>query len=190
VSPRSILLASLAVAGMLVVRGSGDGPKSGGPLAEALPANAVTFSVNARDRFTYGGVQLRNAGDAAVTIVGIRLVDATPGLRVVQASALPIADTAGGLWFSYERFPPPGLPVEKLQPLAGFELRPGVGTYSAGVQVLLVLTVPGDGTHEFHSVAVDYRVGGERYVALYPFAMRVCAPSMELGQCPELRPGD
>lgn len=155
---------------------------AGGPLAEEVPPNAVTFSVTPGVAFTYGGLQLRNGGTGNAVIEGVRLVRASGGLRIESAVVLPVSRTDGGLWFSYQAYPPPGLRVERLEPLAGYSLAAG----GDEVQVLLALTVPAAGTYEFHGLAVRYVGQGRRYEAAFPFAMRVCAPMVGLGGCPSL----
>lgn len=155
---------------------------AGGPLAEEVPPNAVTFSVTPGVAFTYGGLQLRNEGTGDVVLEGVRLVGATHGLHVVSAVVLPISLTDGGLWFSYERYPPPGLRVDRLQPLEGYSLAADAGE----VQVLLALKVSTDGMYEFHGLAVRYASERRGYEAAFPFAMRACAPMVELGGCPSL----
>ncbi len=158
-------------------------PADGGPLAEQLAPNAVTVSVTAGASFTYGGVQLRpNASAGAVTLEGVRLEELSPGLEVVDAYVLPIAETNDGLWFSYERFPPPGLPRAGLRPFNGFTL-----DASGEVQVLLELRAADEGTYEFRAFSIEYRTGGRRYRATYPFAMRACAAKAGSAICPVLR---
>ncbi|HSM38737.1 MAG TPA: hypothetical protein VK838_05335, partial [Candidatus Limnocylindrales bacterium] len=149
----------------------------------------VTFSVTAGTRFTYGGLQLHNAGDEPAILDGVSLRGATAGLRIQGASVLPIGQTSGGLWFNHHRYPPPGVSPDRLQPLAGFRMAAAQAS-SDGMQVLLALTVPSEGMFEFEAIAIDYRVEGRRYEAVFPFAMRVCAPPVQLGGCPGLDPAD
>ena len=164
-------------------------PARGGPLQEDVPSNAVTFSVTAGTRFTYGGLQVHNAGDEAAVLDGVSLRGATAGLRIQDASVLPIRQISGGLWFNHHRYPPPGVSPDRLQPLAGLRM-PAAQASGDGMQVLLALTVPSGGVFEFQAIAIDYHVGGRRYEAVFPFAMRVCAPPVQLGGCPGLDPAE
>ncbi len=160
-------------------------PSEGGPLAAEVAPNAVTFSVTPGASFTYGGIQLRSPLSAGtVTLEGVRLEAASRGLEVVNAYVLSIPETDGGLWFSYESFPPPGVRINALQPLGGYRLGPETGE----IQVLLALMVPADGTYEFRRITVAYELKGRRYEETLPFAMRVCAPMVQLGGCSPIEP--
>ena len=177
--PAGVAVVAIGVA--MVADAFVDVRTSGGPLAEEVPPNAVTFSVRPGVSFTYGGVQLHpDAAAGSLTLEQAQLEGATDGLRIVNAFVLPVAQTDGGLWFSYERFPPPRLPRASLRPLEGFTLGAGA------VQVLLELGVHQAGTYEFSAVSVAYRAGGLRYRATYPFALRVCASSGMTRTCPPL----
>jgi hypothetical protein len=159
-------------------------PSEGGPLAEQIVPNAVGFPVTVGASFTYGGIQLQSREAAgALTLERIRLEEASGGLTVLNAYVLPISATGGGLWFSYERFPPPGIAMDRLRALAGFTLEGGSGD----VQVLLELRVSDEGTYEFDGIGIEYRVAGRRFRATYPLAMRACATDDETATCPPPR---
>jgi len=147
-----------------------------GPLGEDPGApNRIAFDVEVGRPFTYGLVVLRNPARTPAEIIRVELVDATAGIELVASTVRSLSEVpAHGLVANDRTYPPPAL-AGHLRPAVGAQIGPSRGP-ADGVELVLGLRVDGQGAHGFSAVAVRYRVGGDTYRVVFPYALVVCSP--------------
>jgi hypothetical protein len=118
----------------------------------------------------YSGILVQNASPWPAAIERISLVDATPGLSLVDARlALPgSSGTLAGLIFGdHADLAEP----EDYGPLPA--TLPGLNVPDEG-RVLLTISTTSPGHQQYRSVAVEYRIGPFAFRAIYHQAVSVC----------------
>jgi hypothetical protein len=167
-----LLIASLALAGSWTLSGCGEDV-----VLVTNAADKTGLPVKAGRPFSYGEVVVYNRSRDRVTLQGVRLVDASPGLDLLDAFALPprrylnhhrIETDSGG-------YPWPELAgdrIHPLKPLAG-QAVPSRHTRGGrwGVELFLKLEAAKPGLFKFQHVEVSYRTrsGDSSVVLTHPF---------------------
>lgn len=155
----------------------------------ARPPDLLGFSVHPRRPFTYGEAILYNRTREPVKLESLRLVDASPGLRLLQADALGpsrtfdgehlISDSGGPGWPS-----PSWKRIRPLRPLRGHSV-PSDHTNKGrrGVELWLKLQVPKNGAYRVRHFEVTYDVGGTTHSLVFPDTLLACAQRDLTKQC-------
>jgi hypothetical protein len=175
-----VLLAAVGAYWLL----TGRGPAEGGPL-ENPEVTEVSFSQHPGDTIGYGVPVAWNVGDEPVVIDQVRLIDATPGIDVVEIhaagpkrEALSLSNSEG--W--------PSKDFTDLHPVAGYTVQPrSTPEGDRGVEFVFALRFPELGGYEHGGVEVQYTADGNEYVMQIKTSLRVCviAASEPLGgDCP------
>lgn len=191
-----VLLVAAVVAG-LALNGSGLLRYPGGPLRsqnadgwfwlDTRPSDQGNSRIGARSaagltagELIYTSISMRNQWSELALVESVRLVQATPGLRLVEARlARPglqpeIAALAAGT----------GPDVDRLRLGADYEALPApLGGYDPDNNrpLTLVVTVLEPGEYSYEAVAVDYRAGHLSFTALVHQALTVCVGPLPEG---------
>jgi hypothetical protein len=179
-----VSLAFIAVGAALIVgRSDASGRTMGGPLAcQGCGGGTGAMPVSVGERVSFGLVYLRNHGSAPAVLERVRVLNATPGLVVLGALAVELSE-GGSVGVSRE-FPPRD-PRGRVHRLRGYTINRTHGKEETS-QVIVGLTVARNGEFSFHHIAVDYRVGKQRYRAIFHESLGLCAPrNTAKEQCPE-----
>ncbi len=187
----------VVVSGALVLNAAGLWRYPGGPLREpsadgwfwldTRPSDQGTNSVAAGSKAglaagepIYTGISLRNAWSSSLVVEGVRFVDATPGLLLVDAR-LARPGTCCGL---------PGLmtgtgpDIDDLRLDTDFQPFPaslsGNNSVSDG-RVILAVTAIEPGDYSYQAVAVDYRMGLFSFTVIHHQALAVCLGPLSAG---------
>jgi hypothetical protein len=152
-----------------------------GPLGDDSGApNRIAFGVEVGRPFSYGLVVLRNPAAVPLEIVGVELVGATGAIELVASSLRHLSDAPGHGLVANDRTYPPAALAGHLRPALGARIGPSRDPSDAD-ELVLGLRVAATGSHGFSAVAVGYRLGGDRYRVVFPYALVVCAPPSAAG---------
>jgi hypothetical protein len=133
----------------------------------------------------WGDVNLSNAGTNPAVIDGIRTIDKTPGLEVVDVRAATRRTLTRPGFVSIATDNPKWLSLTS--PAEGFTVASG-GANADEVEIVLILNPSKPGTnYAIHNVAVDYHVGDQHYTTLTNNAVNLCAVTSQplKVDCPE-----
>jgi hypothetical protein len=176
------LLAAVALVGVLAagafvvaafVTGDPETVRSGGPLRPpaVYPGQGVSASMRLGQPLSVGLLTIENRGDATAEIQRVALVGRGPHLRLVGAVVVPDGDSSIG---SQRGFPPPVAPLtlrSEPEEAVGAHVAPG-----RAVEMIIGVAATRRGDHRFSAVAIEYRVGGDRYRTVYPVSTKLCVP--------------
>lgn len=189
------LAAAAAVLLALAAGGCGgsapDGaPELGGPLQPNAQEGSTGSLLSMRPGrvFTEALVGVTNTGDRDAVLEAARplkIVGPVPPLSFYVAGPGRVKDTAGGTTF---RFPPEFFNEQAIKPLKGYRLPPA--SQPAGKEGI-VLVVTGTGRRQTENwmlggYEVTYRVGSDRYRAIFPHGFVGCPKSCRQAPTPEL----
>ena len=155
------------------------GPSADGPLGTNAP-DLGTNSVPIRRSFSYGMAIVYNHSSSRMTLRSVRLVDATPGMKLVKAFALGPHRYQGdhriNLWSGDDGWPSAlRNPPRPLRPLRGHPVpRQGRPEARWGTELYLKLRVAHAGRFQFRHLRVRYRVRDHPYVAVIEHPFRSC----------------
>lgn len=178
------LALAAALAWWLLIRDSGPTP---GPLSNSEAAS-ITVKRHVGQPFGFGMAVAVNHGDQPAVLRSIRLVNPTPGLRVIDTRVSGPEREMLSLSTSSEW---PSDDFTDQRPVAGFHVAP-VDEYDGerGVELLFGLQADRVGRYDARAVAVEYTVGDTEHLAYIRQGIRVCViPASERiggGDCPAL----
>lgn len=194
-SSRRRLAASLAVIlGVSACASPATAPWTGDPVhlgsGDAVRQGATGLAVAS----PFGwAVEVRNESSSPAVVDGYKLVNSTPGLKIVAAAGIETGTTA-----------PQGLLMSGLTPtvsatvestladrrLVGWSIDPSPAPGSAIRQSLVfVLEAPTPGDYSINSVVVAYHVANRQYRSQIPASFDVCvgATTSDSATCPPTR---
>jgi hypothetical protein len=172
----AVPIAVICAAVLLGVNGASSAGAS--DALKATPPDVVGISVHPRKPFAYGEVVLLHRSERHVKLESLRLLDASPGLRLLRADALgPKRRFDGQRFFSdaVERSWPGGR-INPLRPLEGHP----VATISTrkgrhwGVELWLKLEVPKNGPYKVSHFELTYEVGGATKTLDFAHTLLAC----------------
>lgn len=145
-----------------------------GPLTLGESTDNVSQSVAVGSTATYGLQVLRNTGGDEAVLDSAQLLGGDGGARVVDVKTASEAEVKQ-MWGSNSRYPPPGVPLKHLRPVAGTRV-PATGIHGPGVYLIFGVQVDRPGRFSWEAVQVDYRVGSQRHRLTHQDAFTLCAP--------------
>lgn len=156
-------------------------------LLDTRPSNQGTSLISAGSRAglvagesIYTGISLHNASSSSAVVEAFRLLEATPGLRLVDARlARPGAccDLPGLMHGT-------GPEIDELRLDTDYQPLPAPLSANNPVsdgRVALVVTATEPGDYSYQAVAVDYRVGPFSFTVVYHQALAVCLGLLPIG---------
>jgi hypothetical protein len=167
-----VALAALAVVAVLLGNHvNGSGRRTGGPLACAdCDRTATSILVRRGQRASFGLLGLSNHGSRPATLEAVRLLDADPAFELVGTLVVEPDGTGSiGVVLGF----PPADPGGRVVDVAGYVIQPARSAEDF-VQILVGATITKRGRHGARQIAVDYRVGGRPYRAVFDNSLWLC----------------
>jgi hypothetical protein len=147
------------------------GEPEAGPLGTTV-AQAIGILRRTGAEFTYGDAVAWNAGREDAVLKRISLVDASPGLSVLETRAAGPGRRILSVG-SHPQWPAPDL--GDLHPVAGFRVAPqSQPAGDRGVELVFKLRAGRPGRLVSRGVAVDYRYAGKDYRVVLRHQLAVC----------------
>jgi hypothetical protein len=146
--------------------------RSGGPLACGdCGRTAYGIPMRLGQPASFGILTLQNTGLRPAILEAIHLLDADPALDVIDM--LVVEPDGSSPLIAVDTGLPPPSPGGTTFRVAGYAVAPSSGPPDF-VQVLIVATIRKRGMAGGRGLAVDYRVNGRRYRAVYPYSIWLC----------------
>jgi hypothetical protein len=143
----------------------------GGPLS-ARTRDSVAFGARAGAPFGWGTPVIWNTGDETAVLDRMRLIDASPGLRVLHAY---IGGPARDGLFTAQSYHWPDREFTDLHPVAGMSVAPqDQPAGERGAELVFELRADRPGRYTATRIAVDYHVGGTHHRTIIRSGLSVC----------------
>lgn len=155
-----------------------------GPLVVPPPQSAAFVTTTAHP-FTFGDIYVSNAGDDAVVLEKVSLVDSSPGVEIVGTRARRATQRTFVL-AGDDNWPPASTAARRyyteLRPVSGLILR--AGTPGRGAQILVGIHHSRSGRAVIGSFRIEYRSGGHEFTATVPYTIAMCTGQTHCRQPP------
>jgi hypothetical protein len=172
----AIALCVVAVVAAISLATQSPSSPAEGPLDQWGPAlQSIGVPADVGRAYSHGTLYVVNQASEAVVIRQVKLVGASPGLKMLGARF--VAGSTAGVGTDF------GFP-----PSAG---RTGIAAVGAAVppkepgQIIIGFAVAEEGVYTSSAVAISYMLGGRLYRDTFPVSLRVCAPRREVGEIVE-----
>jgi len=174
----ALLLGGAAAVGAVVSQADTQDSQrdSDGPL-RVPPVHGWSISAAPGERFADGLETLRVTGDKAATIEEISFVG-DDGLRFLGAYVVG-PDDRNAIVQILHQWPPrrsPTFEASSMKPAIGAEIPASDGRSESSWELLLGVEVVDESQGRLHreGVRIDYRIGSQRFTALFPAELIVC----------------
>ena len=140
-----------------------------GPLAPGneVDPQGVSLPVDLGERISFGPLWIHNRTTLTAQIDGFKLIDASPGLKLLGAYVPP--EGTDGVMFARSY---PAYGADPSHQFTG-----STAPTDQEFEVVFGFAVENPGIYVFRAIEIDYHVGSQRYSDRYPLSIVLCAPT-------------